>query len=318
MPEIAEVARMTDYFRKKLLFPESINYDQYIFNNNNIEENKNKVNVQLMSIHVPPDSNLSINDYSDLISKLPLRVNHIFSFAKKMLIEFTNNLPTEKEEEKNKIKNDQPELSILLFEFGMAGNFDKGATRLQLNFKINTQIDDAEKFQIVTIDYKNDRKIRSIIDYYPTKGLYLKYINSKFAPDCFSISYSTFHKKIKTTRALLHNILKSQKLVVSGIGNYLRADIIYKSEISPFRKGNTLTSQEIKRLYLSMKSIVRSAYDQGGCTLHTFSIDGKDGNYQPLVYECAITNDQNKCIVKRCGDSEGFNPTLWWVPGNEI
>jgi formamidopyrimidine-DNA glycosylase len=70
-------------------------------------------------------------------------------------------------------------------------------------------------------------------------------------------------------RLLLHKnldkpigiVLMDQK-VISGIGNYLRSDILYVSKINPFRKVKTLRSEEIKALYKNSKILTWGDYDK--------------------------------------------------------
>ena len=55
-------------------------------------------------------------------------------------------------------------------------------------------------------------------------------------------------------------VLLNQK-VISGIGNYLRADVLWLSKISPFRKVNNLSDLEIKNLYNNSKILTWGDYD---------------------------------------------------------
>ena len=49
--------------------------------------------------------------------------------------------------------------------------------------------------------------------------------------------------------------------VISGFGNYLRADILWLSKISPFRKVNKLSDSEIKTIYHNGKVLTWGDYD---------------------------------------------------------
>jgi DNA-formamidopyrimidine glycosylase len=49
--------------------------------------------------------------------------------------------------------------------------------------------------------------------------------------------------------------------IVSGIGNYLRADTLWMSRISPFRKVKDLTKAEIKKIWISARSLSWSKYN---------------------------------------------------------
>lgn len=55
-------------------------------------------------------------------------------------------------------------------------------------------------------------------------------------------------------------VLMNQR-IISGIGNYLRADVLWLSRISPFRKMKDLTSAEIKKLWLNSRLLTWSKYN---------------------------------------------------------
>jgi formamidopyrimidine-DNA glycosylase len=67
--------------------------------------------------------------------------------------------------------------------------------------------------------------------------------------------------KPKNLNKPIGNVLMDQK-VISGIGNYLRADILWLSKISPFRKVKDLTDKEIERLYKNSILLTWGEYDK--------------------------------------------------------
>lgn len=56
-------------------------------------------------------------------------------------------------------------------------------------------------------------------------------------------------------------VLLDQK-TVSGIGNYLRSDILYISKISPFRKVKYLSNKEIKKIFINSKILTWGVFDK--------------------------------------------------------
>lgn len=54
-------------------------------------------------------------------------------------------------------------------------------------------------------------------------------------------------------------VLTEQK-ILSGIGNYLSAEILYKARISPHRPANSLTMTELEKLAHSIKYVTKLAY----------------------------------------------------------
>lgn len=105
------------------------------------------------------------------------------------------------------------------------------------------------------------------------------------------------------------NALLDQEFV-AGIGNYLRADILFEAKLSPFRKISHLTQDELERLRVSALSIIRKAYETGGYSLGSYrDPDGKTGNYESLVYGKTVVDGYK---VERGETSD--KRTIWWVP----
>jgi len=76
-------------------------------------------------------------------------------------------------------------------------------------------------------------------------------------------TFDVFKNQILKTRNLNKEIgivIMNQK-IISGIGNYLRADILYMSKISPFRKVNKLTEKELEAIYKNAKVLTWGDYD---------------------------------------------------------
>ena len=97
----------------------------------------------------------------------------------------------------------------------------------------------------------------------------------------------------------------------SGIGNYLRAEILYDSKIDPFRKVGSLSKKEIDNLFKSTKKIVLKAYECGGHTLQSYTDPlGAIGRYAPKVYR--REKDPEGRIVQI--DLTSDNRAIYWVP----
>ena len=58
--------------------------------------------------------------------------------------------------------------------------------------------------------------------------------------------------------------------VVSGIGNYLKAEILYEAKISPWRTCDSLTDRELRSILESSKKMIRLSYELGGATLRDY------------------------------------------------
>jgi len=76
-------------------------------------------------------------------------------------------------------------------------------------------------------------------------------------------NFNLFKEQITKNKNLTKAIgivLMNQK-VISGIGNYLRADILYLSKINPFRKVNKINDDELKAIFKNCKILTWGDYD---------------------------------------------------------
>lgn len=89
---------------------------------------------------------------------------------------------------------------------------------------------------------------------------------NKLAPDIvsdettFPMIESRLEKKVfgsKSSKALMEDILVDQKAIFSGVGNYLKSEILYESRISPLRMAKDVTMEEWKILFRVCKKTVK-------------------------------------------------------------
>ena len=88
-------------------------------------------------------------------------------------------------------------------------------------------------------------------------------------------------------------VLMNQK-VISGIGNYLRADILWMSKINPFRKVMDLSDKDIKTIYEKSKIAASDMYE------HHIYNKKYDINGHPVVKEVLFGG--------------GTKRYIYWVP----
>jgi formamidopyrimidine-DNA glycosylase len=150
----------------------------------------------------------------------------------------------------------------------------------------------------------------------------------------FCNSLEEFEKKLKSlgpdvledefTPDILENLLKQNKLkdktlpeifmnqrYLSGIGNYLKSEILYESKISPHRKLVDLNQNDIEILYKNIRKISLSSLKAGGATIRNYSnINNEVGNY---VFEFKVyqqKKDPLGHIVKKI-DTKDKRTTHW-------
>jgi formamidopyrimidine-DNA glycosylase len=88
-----------------------------------------------------------------------------------------------------------------------------------------------------------------------------------------------FQKAISHRRIPICRALMDQK-ILGGVGNYIKAEALYRARISPHRICTELTSEELGRLYDVTRWIMAKSLEQGGATFSTYSdMDGGEGGF---------------------------------------
>jgi formamidopyrimidine-DNA glycosylase len=102
------------------------------------------------------------------------------------------------------------------------------------------------------------------------KELGLDILDAKTTVDAF---LKQIRKKIYNTKPI-GNVIVNQK-IISGVGNYLRADCLWMAKISPFRTVTSLSDKELNSVFTALKELVLGDYSmeegrkQGYITQHT-------------------------------------------------
>lgn len=108
----------------------------------------------------------------------------------------------------------------------------------------------------------------------------------------------------RRSQIALCKFLMEQKYF-SGIGNYLKSEILYRARLNPFRLVSTLTDDEISRLYGNCLTTIQQAYQSGGLTHGTFlDPDMEKGTFPVFVY-------------KRAGEKDPHGFTIVFIPKDQ-
>ena len=152
----------------------------------------------------------------------------------------------------------------------------------------------------------------------------LKFVRGKFqlieklkslGPDMLSseVDNETFFDRIrqKPTWEITKTLMDQS--IIAGVGNYIKADALWLSRISPKRRVESLSDEELSRLNHAIQQIMRESYQQGGASIKTYqTFDGLEGEYSNrfLVYNQTHDPDGNAVIKETTED----NRTTHWVP----
>lgn len=189
---------------------------------NNKIKNRNLTNIKILGgrykRHGPPINFLKLKKL------LPLKIKSINSKGKFIWWEFSNS-----------------QLS-LWNTLGMSGWWTTNS-----NIKHNNILFEFGKTKIYFNDTRNFGTIKICNQENLDKKL------KCLGPDVLNIKkgdFEVFLKRIERKRndTLICNALIDQK-VISGIGNYMRADILWLSKISPFRSIKNLSKNELKKIF---------------------------------------------------------------------
>jgi endonuclease VIII-like 1 len=107
----------------------------------------------------------------------------------------------------------------------------------------------------------------------------------------------------------LSEVLMNQS-AFNGVGNYLRAEILYRLDINPFLPANSLTIDELHELIKITHMCVRDAYSLGGGQLKDWhNPNGTDG---------ADFNSWMKCYGRLSSIVDGSKRRFWYNPKWEV
>ena len=144
-----------------------------------------------------------------------------------------------------------------------------------------------------------------------------KKLNS-LAPDIMDITLDLFINQITKKNNLekpIGNVLMNQK-VISGIGNYLRSDILWLSHISPFTLVKNIDLIELKKIYKNALLLTWGEYNyEEGLKLKKFNKKDKlpkDYDREFFVYNQKLDIYDNPIIKEELyeGSQKRF---IYWV-----
>lgn len=110
----------------------------------------------------------------------------------------------------------------------------------------------------------------------------------------------------RRSKMLLCVFLLKHQEYFSGIGNYLKAQILYESKLHPNRTLGSLSTDDISILFTKCLSVIAHAYECGGLTHGTFlDPDMEKGTYPVSVYKKKGELDPNGYVIKKIKTKDG-------------
>ena len=94
-------------------------------------------------------------------------------------------------------------------------------------------------------------------------------------------------------------VLMDQK-IISGIGNYLKSEILYEAHIHPITNINKLSSLNLKNLYKASRRLIKASYlAQGNSLRHYKNVESIKGTFEFKLKVYGRKKDPNGNQVKR-------------------
>lgn len=113
---------------------------------------------------------------------------------------------------------------------------------------------------------------------------------SELGPDLLreEISLVEYRDKVRSRyvkKTPLADWLLNQKYF-AGVGNYLRAEILYAAELDPRMAMADLDDEDIEALWHWSVAIIREAFEANGLTIATYwDLNGEKGSFQVHIYK---------------------------------
>ena len=144
-------------------------------------------------------------------------------------------------------------------------------------------------------------------------------LNKELGPDMLS-DPPTQSEFISCFRRKDHwNITKAMmnQKVVAGIGNYIKAEVLYRAKISPMLLVSELSDAQLIDIYDQTCWVIKASYESRGATIRDYVMpDGTVGDYQFkfLCYSQSMCPEKHRIICHETPDKR----TTWWCPECQI
>jgi len=140
---------------------------------------------------------------------------------------------------------------------------------------------------------------------------------ARIGPDVYTIAdFIEFQERLRGIKRIQNHRLCEVLLdqaVISGIGNYMRADILYRAGLDPRRTVASLSDGEMCNLYVACFRVAWGSYNCKATTCGNYESAIHRGNYTTIVYGCEECPRGYK--VETFVDKK--KRTMWWVPSHQ-
>jgi DNA-formamidopyrimidine glycosylase len=136
----------------------------------------------------------------------------------------------------------------------------------------------------------------------------------ELGPDILNeeVSFDSWQQRFRKVNH--YNVTKAMmnQKVVAGIGNYIKAEALYRAKISPHRTVESLSDEELHNLYRCSLWVIKASYEARGATIRNYEMpDGTKGDFKFNFQVYAQETDPAGRLVIRDKTPDGR--TTHWV-----
>ena len=249
---------------------------------------KNKVLLRLDIVKGGKYEKKAPNNYLLFIKNLPTKVLSVKNKGKLMYWEFSNG---------NYMVNHLNMTGI----WSINKKFKHSALKFTFEDNLILYYTDIRRFGRIEFA-ENFKAVKIILD-----QLGIDVVNDKsFSLKIFN-NLAEKKKKCNITKFLM------DQHIMSGIGNYMKSEILYLARISPYRTVGDISLEEKKKIFEAIKKVSKESLSWNGMSKSDFKdLDGKEGDYEKFLKVYCRDKDPLGNKVERIKTKDGR--TTHWVP----
>lgn len=195
--------------------------------------------------------------------------------------------------------------AFLINTLGMTGFW---STKLGKHSRVKFEFEDG------SVVYFDDARNFGTLKFLENKNLLVQKLNS-LGPDMLSekVAPEEFAQRISTRPTdPICQVLLDQS-IVCGIGNYVRAEALYRSRINPHRMVGSLSTEEIHSICKFSSEVLLEAYKRNGASIRNYKKpDGQRGEASDYFEAYGRKIDPLGNAVVR--EDDGAGRAIHWVP----
>jgi formamidopyrimidine-DNA glycosylase len=225
---------------------------------------------ELVSVIVHKELKSSINTFADIEAFLPCVVEGVSNRAKYIIFDLASNV--------------EGESCVIMSHMMLTGSWTLIKTKhtcVELHLRSNSS-----ESELLLLYYNDTRKFGRLD--FCTKLEQEAHL-TKLKPTALEITSIDFVNGMrKKNRTIIYNCIMDQNAVLSGVGNYIANESLYRSGIAPRCIIKNLKDEHLEKLYEEIQAICEESIAAGGmCISDYVGINGEKGTYQNklLIYK---------------------------------